>query len=254
MAQLKNKTAIITGGAGGIGAATAKLFTREGANVLLVDLDEDALKAAAAAAESKRVAHAVADVSDAAQVRDYVDQAIDKFGGLDIVFANAGTEGSVAPLTACEEEEFDRVLRVNVRGVWLAIKTAAPHLPNPGGSIIATSSVAGLAGFAGLGPYVASKHAVMGLVRTAAVELAQAGIRVNAINPGPIENRMMRSIESQAAPNDPSSVKSGFETMVPMRRYGTNEEIANLALFLASDASTYCTGTTFIADGGLLAT
>lgn len=253
MLNLKDKTAIVTGAAGGIGAATAALFAHRGANVLMVDRDAKALTAAAAATESGKVATFVADVSDAAQTQAYVDKAKERFGGIDILFANAGIEGRVAPLTDTEEADFDRVIGVNVRGVWLAIKTVAPHLPRPGGSIIATSSVAGLAGFAGLGPYVASKHAVVGLVKTAAVELGPEGIRVNCIHPGPIENRMMRSIEKQAAPDAPDSVKAGFTSITPLGRYGTNEEIANLALFLASDASAYCTGASFVADGGLLA-
>lgn len=252
--DLQGKTSIITGGAGGIGAAAAKLFARNGANVLLVDRNGDELAKAVAAGESDNIKPFVADVSDAVQTQAYVDAALKQFGRLDVLFANAGIEGTFATLSDVEEADFDRVMQVNVRGVWLAIRAAAPHLPRPGGSIIATSSVAGLAGFAGLGPYVASKHAVMGLVKAAAVELGPVGIRVNTINPGPIENRMMRSIEAQAAPKDPGAVKAGFEGMVPMGRYGTNEEIAQLALFLASGASGYCTGTAFVADGGLLAT
>ncbi len=254
MFNLQGKIAIVTGAAGGIGAATATIFARRGANVLMVDLDAEGLTAAAKATESDKVATFVADVSDAEQTQAYVDEAQARFGGIHILFANAGVEGRVSPLIDTQVADFDRVMRINVRGVFLAIKTVAPHLPRPGGSIIATSSVAGLAGFSGLGPYVASKHAVVGLVKTAAVELGAEGIRVNCIHPGPIENRMMRSIELQAAPDEPDSVKEGFTSITPLGRYGTNEEIANLALFLASDSSAYCTGASFVADGGLLAT
>ena len=149
---------------------------------------------------------------------------------------------------------YDRVLSVNVRGAFLAIRNAVPHLESRGGgSIIVTSSVAGLVGAAGLGAYVASKHAVVGLVRTAAIELGPLGIRVNTINPGPIENRMMRSIEHQADPEHSETVKDGFVQRIPLGRYGTNEEVADLALFLASEESRYCTGASFPIDGGYIA-
>jgi NAD(P)-dependent dehydrogenase (short-subunit alcohol dehydrogenase family) len=118
---------------------------------------------------------------------------------------------------------------------------------------VITSSVAGLIGSPGLGPYIASKHAVIGLMKAAAVELAGAGIRVNTVNPGPIDNRMMRSIENQAAPEHGEVVKAAFSKQVPLGRYGTNEEIAKVALFLASDESSYCTGSIFMADGGFVA-
>jgi NAD(P)-dependent dehydrogenase (short-subunit alcohol dehydrogenase family) len=151
-------------------------------------------------------------------------------------------------------EDFDKVMRVNVRGAFLAIQAAAPAIAKRGrGAILVTSSIAGLVGSSGLSAYCASKHAVMGLVKTAAIELAPSNVRVVAINPGPIENRMMRSIEEQGAPGAAATVKSGFETMVPMHRYGRNDEIAKLALFLASDEASYCTGTSFVADGGFLA-
>jgi NAD(P)-dependent dehydrogenase (short-subunit alcohol dehydrogenase family) len=252
--RLKDKTAIITGAAGGIGAATAKLFAREGANLMLVDVDGAALKQLAAALEIDNVTYAVADVGDAEQTAGYVDKTVERFGGVDVLYANAGVEGKVTPLTDLTEADFDRVWRVNVRGVWLAIRAAAPQIvARGGGSIIATSSVAGLVGSPGLGAYVTSKHGVMGLVRVAALELAAQNIRVNAINPGPLDNRMMRSIESQAAPADPDAVKRNFETTIPLHRYGTSEEIAKLALFLASDDSSYCTGGSFVADGGFLA-
>jgi NAD(P)-dependent dehydrogenase (short-subunit alcohol dehydrogenase family) len=143
---------------------------------------------------------------------------------------------------------------VNVRGAFNSIRASAPAIgKRGGGAILVTSSVAGLVGAGGLVPYVTSKHAVMGLVKAAAVELAALKIRVAAINPGPIENRMMRSIEEQAAPGAASAVKAGFEAKVPLGRYGTNEEIANLALFLASDEASYCTGNAYVADGGYVA-
>jgi NAD(P)-dependent dehydrogenase (short-subunit alcohol dehydrogenase family) len=254
MGKLEGKTAIITGGAGGIGAATGRLFAREGANVMLVDLDASALKTAAASAESERVAWFSADVSDEEQTQAYVGATIAKFGGVDILFANAGIEGKVAPIVQSTVADFDRVWAVNVRGVWLALRWAMPRLAaRGGGSIMITSSVAGLIGFSGLAPYIASKHALVGLMRTAALEGAALGIRVNSIHPGPIANRMMDSLEHQLAPAAPEQAKVGMEQLVPLARYGTNDEIAKLALFLASDDSSYCTGATFVADGGFVA-
>ena len=254
MGKLEGRVAIVTGGAGGIGAATAALFVREGASVMIVDREEDASRAAANAIGGDRIASIGADVARPEGVDRYVAATLERFGGIDIVFANAGIEGKVTPITSYPIEELDRVLAVNVRGPFLAIQRTAPHLEaRGGGSIIVTSSVAGYIGSPGLSAYVASKHAVMGLVKTAAIELAPAGVRVNSVHPGPIENRMMRSIEEQAAPGHGETVKQGFLALVPMKRYGTNEEIANLALFLASDDSSYCTGAAFLADGGIVA-
>ena len=254
MTTLQGKTAIITGGSGGIGAATGKLFAASGANVMLVDLDAAALEAAAAAAESDRVAFHVADVSDETATAGYVRATVARFGGVDILFANAGIEGTVAPIVESSVEDFDRVIAVNLRGVWLALRHTMPEMiERGGGRVMITSSVAGLVGFGGLAPYSASKHAVTGLAKTAALEVAKLGIRVNTIHPGPIENRMMRSLEDQLAPQAPSQAKAGVEQMVPMARYGTNDEIAKLALFLASDDSSYCSGNAFVADGGFVA-
>ncbi len=249
MGKLDGKTAIVTGGSGGIGAATGRRFVAEGANVLLVDLDGEALDRVAREIGGDRVATQVADVSDPAAAGGYVAAAVERFGRLDVVFANAGIEGTVCPLVEYPEEDFERVLGVNVKGAFLAIKYALPHLPR-GGSIIVTSSIAGLVGAQGLSAYVASKHAVLGLVKVAAIECGPTGVRVNAICPGPIDNRMMRSIEDQSAPGHASEVKAGFEGQVPMGRYGTNEEIAALALFLAGPDSTYCNGGAFVCDGG----
>jgi NAD(P)-dependent dehydrogenase (short-subunit alcohol dehydrogenase family) len=192
--------------------------------------------------------------SDHTTAERVVAAAIQRYGGLHVLFANAGMEGRVGPLVDQQPEDFERVLRVNVLGVFSFVKHAAPRIAESGGgSIVMTSSVAGVIGSPGLGPYVASKHAVIGLMKTAALELAPAGIRVNTVNPGPIDNRMMRSIEDQASPGHGDAVKAGFLKQVPFGRYGTNEEIASLALFLASDESSYCTGSVFMADGGFTA-
>jgi NAD(P)-dependent dehydrogenase (short-subunit alcohol dehydrogenase family) len=254
MGMLEGKVAIVTGAAGGIGRAAAAAFVREGASVMLVDRDEAAVRAAAESLGESAAAIFTADVSDAAATRSYVEATVARFGGVDVLFANAGIEGRVAPITEYPVEELDRVLAVNVRGPFLAIQAVVPHMvARGGGSIVITSSVAGVIGSPGLSAYVASKHATVGLAKTAACELAPLGIRVNTVNPGPIDNRMMRSIEDQAAPGHGADVKAGFLGMVPMGRYGTNEEIAELAVFLAGTRSSYCTGAVFLADGGFVA-
>lgn len=243
----------MTGAAGGIGRATAELFVAHGARVVMTDRDGEAL-AAAAEALGPAAAWVAGDVVDPTTAERAVAAATERFGGLHVLFANAGMEGRVAPLVAQELDDVERVLRVNVLGVFLFVKHAAPRIAaSGGGSIVITSSVAGVIGSPGLGPYIASKHAVIGLMRTAAVELAPMGIRVNTVNPGPIDNRMMRSIEDQAAPGKGDVVKAGFVHQVPLGRYGTNEEIARAALFLASEESSYCTGSVLMADGGFTA-
>jgi NAD(P)-dependent dehydrogenase (short-subunit alcohol dehydrogenase family) len=253
MGKLNGKVAIVTGGAGGIGAATARRFVDEGAKVMLVDIAEGPLSDVAASL-GEAAAYTAADVSNDADAIRYVKETVKKFGGVDIMFANAGIEGSVAPLTETTVENFDRVQGVNVRGVWLALKHVAPELiKRGGGAVIMTSSVAGIRGFAGLGPYVASKHAVMGLMKTAAHELGPLGIRVMTVNPGPVDNRMMRSIEKQSAPDNPSAVKDQFTAGVPLGRYASNEDIANTVAFLASNEGAYCNGASFVVDGGFTA-
>jgi NAD(P)-dependent dehydrogenase (short-subunit alcohol dehydrogenase family) len=250
MTKLNEKVAIITGAAGGIGRATAQTFVREGARVMLVDRDESGVQSLARELGSN-AAHCAADVASWDDTQRCVRETVERFQGVDILFANAGTEGTVTALTSLPIEAFDRVLAVNVRGVFLAIKAAAPEIVKRGcGSILITSSVAGMIGSPGLTAYVTSKHAVIGLARCAAIELAPQGVRVNTIHPGPIDNRMMHGIEGQLAPDNAGEVQRAFESQIPMGRYGTNQEIANLALFLASADATYCTGAMFVADGG----
>ena len=252
MKRLEGKVAVITGGTGGIGLATAKLFLSEGAKVHLVDLSESNLKLALASLESTSVSYSVADVSEELRVKRYIQDAVQKWGGLDILFDNAGIESSMRPIIDCGTDEFERVINVNLKGVWLGIKYAAPEMKKRGGgSIICTSSVAGIRGFANASAYVASKHGVVGVVKCASQELAGDGIRVNAINPGPVDNRMMRDAEKAFNPKDPQGIRKAFEARIPLGRYAQNEEIARLALFLASDESSYITGAIHVIDGGM---
>jgi NAD(P)-dependent dehydrogenase (short-subunit alcohol dehydrogenase family) len=251
--RLNGKIAIITGATGGIGSAAAKRFVTEGAKVMLVDRDPEALSRLSAELSGSAVWQA-ADVSSETDTKRYVHAAVDQLGAVDILFANAGIEGKLCPLVELPLQVFQQVWSVNVQGVFLAIKHAAPWIAQRGGgSIVITSSIAALMGSQGLAAYVTSKHALTGLARTAALELAPLKIRVNTVNPGPIDNRMMRSIEEQAMPGEPASVRHGFESKVALGRYGTNDEIANMALFLASAESSYATGAVFVVDGGFTA-
>ncbi len=251
--RLEDRIAVITGGAGGIGLATARRFLAEGAaGVHLVDLDADALEAAAAELAPDRVGWTAADVSRDADVARYTREAVERFGRIDILFLNAGVEGIVQPMTDYPEAVYDQVMGVNVKGVWLGMKHGFPVLEKAGGgSVIITSSVAGLMGTPNVSVYTTSKHATIGLMRSGALEGAPLGIRVNSIHPSPVDNRMMRSLEEGFAPGAAEEAKKTFETRIPLGRYGTNEEMADLALFLASDESRFITGAVIPIDGGM---
>jgi NAD(P)-dependent dehydrogenase (short-subunit alcohol dehydrogenase family) len=252
MKKLENKIAIITGGAGSIGKTTAKLFLEAGAKVMLVDLSEETLKKTVLELKSEYVKYCVADVSKSKDVEHYIAETVKYFGKIDVFFNNAGIEGVVKPMVDYPEDVFDKVISVNVKGIWLGNKYALPQMNN-GGSIIMTSSVAGVLGFAGLSAYVTSKHAVVGIMRTTAIEAAPRKIRVNSVHPSPVNNRMMRSIEESASAGQGDEVKKQFEASIPLGRYAEPIEIAKLVLFLASDDSEYITGTTQVIDGGMCA-
>ena len=256
--RLKNKVAIITGATGGIGEATAKRFLQEGASLMLVGRSAGKLAATIERLDGgDSVAHSVADAADEQANAAAIAACVERFGGLDIMLANAGTEGTVLPLEAQSFDDFEALLRTNVLGVWLSMKhSVEPMKQRGGGSIIALGSIASVIGSPGLLPYIASKHAVFGMVKTAALELGEANIRVNAIGPGPIQNRMIDSIFDQAAGDndiDAATMADGTREAIAMKRFGRNEEVANLALFLASDESSYCSGDIHMIDGGFTA-
>jgi NAD(P)-dependent dehydrogenase (short-subunit alcohol dehydrogenase family) len=264
MARLSGKVAIVTGGAGGIGRAAGKLFVEEGARVLLVDLDEGALQQAVAhAGGGDAIGYVVADTTQPEQVQGFVDAAVERYGGVDVFLANAGIEGRVAPIPEYPIDVFDQVIAVNVRGVWLGLRSVIPAMQQRGGgSIVITASTAGIRGTAGTSAYTTSKHAVIGLMRSAALECASLGIRVNTVNPSPIETRMMRSLEQQRAENaeragdvtmTPEQIKQIGASRIALKRYGQPEEVARVMLFLASDESSFCTGGVYMADGGVSA-
>jgi NAD(P)-dependent dehydrogenase (short-subunit alcohol dehydrogenase family) len=251
--RLKNKSVVITGGAGGIGLATAQKMLEEGVDeILLVDLEEDRLKEVSAELNSKEVHFIAADVSKNDGVKKYTEKAIDLFGKIDVLFLNAGIEGVVKPLSEYPENIYDKVMGVNVKGVWLGMKYAFPYMKeNGGGSVIITSSVAGLEGTPNVIGYVTSKHATIGAMKVGALEGAKDNIRVNTIHPSPVDNRMMRSLEEGFAPGAAEAAKEEFEQSIPLGRYGTNEDMADLVLFLASDESKFITGAQYVIDGGM---
>ena len=251
MDRLKDKVAVITGGANGIGLATVKLFLAEGAKVMMVDVDQEGIDRAVKDLNTPNLAFCIADVSKAKDTESYVKETLKVFGKIDIFYNNAGIEGCSKPLVDYPENIFDKVIAVNLKGVWLGCQHVLPKMEQ-GGSVMITSSVAGLKGFQGLGAYVASKHGVIGIMRVAALESAERKIRVNSIHPGPVDNNMMRRIEKDISPDNPEEVIKGFESTIPLKRYADSQEIAKMALFLASDESSYITGTMHVVDGGML--
>ncbi|MDA0977756.1 MAG: SDR family oxidoreductase [Proteobacteria bacterium] len=251
MDRLSGKVAVITGGAGGIGMAAGKLFAAEGADVLLVDLDEDALKSACQQIGSNKVSYCVADVTSKADNLKMIDTAEERYGGVDILLANAGIEGDVRSIVDYDEKRFDQVIAVNVKGPFLGLQAAIPAIKKRGGgSIIITSSVAGVGGSPNVAPYVTSKHAVIGMMKSAARECAHMNIRVNTVNPSPVETRMMRSLEEGFAPGDGEAIRQQMRANIPLGRYAEPEDIAKVMLFLASDDSEFVTGSVYMADGG----
>lgn len=254
MERLSGKVAIITGGAGDIGKAAARRFAEEGASILLVDLESADLLAVCKELSCEKVRCFTADVTSAHDNAAMVAEASRLFGGVDIFVANAGIEGAVGPIIDCDEALFDRVMEVNVKGPFLGMKAVIPTMAaRGGGSIIITSSVAGIRGSAQVAPYSTSKHAVIGLMKSAAKEVAAQNIRVNTVNPAPVASRMMRSLEEGLAPGAAERAKSIMQSNIPIGRYAKPDEIANVMLFLASDEASFVTGAVYLADGAMMA-
>lgn len=246
MGQFDGKTAVVTGAAGEIGTAMVRRLARDGAQVLAVDLDEERLERLAAG-DGGSVHTTPGDVTDSSSVAAYASKAAELGGGrIDLFCNNAGVEGAIGPTESFPEESFDQVMAVNVRGVFLGLKHVLPYMQS-GGAIVNTASVAGLIGAGGLVAYIASKHAVLGITKTVALEVAPRGIRVNAICPGPIEGRMMTSIE------EGFDIPDAHEVMiagVPLGRFGKVEEVAAMTAFLLSAEASFSTGGHYVLDGG----
>jgi NAD(P)-dependent dehydrogenase (short-subunit alcohol dehydrogenase family) len=252
MGCLDGKVCIVTGGAGSIGLTTAQLMLSEGARVMLVDLSEDRLRQKLAALGSDHVAYTVADVTQAAQVRNYVDRTVARWGKIDVLVSNAGNDGPIIPTVDYPEEIFDKIVATHVRGAFLACKYTIPQM-NDGGSIVMTSSITGVKGVAGNCSYVAAKHAIVGLMRCIAREVAPRKIRVNTVNPGPIDNEFMRTAERSMSQLIGRDAGQMFDEIIPLGRHGLPEEVARAVLFLASDQSSYTSGSTLMVDGAMCA-
>ena len=249
--RVEGKVALVTGGGSGIGRATALVFAREGAKVVVADVTEaggletvEQVTAAGGAATFMR-----ADVSNPAEVEAMVSRAVEAYGRLDCAFNNAGIEGSGKATTACAEEDFNRTIAVNVTGVWLCMKSEIRRMLQQGsGAIVNTASAAGLVGVPSMPDYVASKHAVVGLTKTAALEYAKSGIRVNAVCPGVVQTSMVERVLQRAPGFDEVALASE-----PIGRFGQPAEIGEAVVWLCSDAASFVTGIPLSVDGGLVA-
>ena len=250
--KLKDKAAIVTGGAGFLGFAAAKRFIAEGAKVLLVDVKPDLLDKAVADLHSDWAAGFAADVSSEKAVKAYVAYAAERFGKIDVFFNNAGIEGPNALIADFPEEAFDRVIQVNVRGVFLGMKYMAPHMQD-GGSIIITSSIAGLMGSGNFVAYTTSKHAVIGIMRDTAIDLAPRGIRVNTVHPGFVNSEMLLRIARRLQPGvSDEELLREHGARSRLGRCVTPDEIADAVAFLAGPESRMITGQTLVVDAGAL--
>jgi len=248
--DLTDKTAIVTGGASGIGRRTAERFGAEGANVVVADVlaDEGAETVEEIESAGGTALFVETDVTDPEDAEAMVREAVETYGGLDVAHNNAGIEGDDAPMAEQTEENWARVIDINLKGVWLGMKYELQEMADDGGgAIVNTSSIAGLTAAGGT-PYVASKHGVIGLTRVAATEYAQAGVRVNAVCPGVIETPMVE----RAAEEDPEGIEQ-FVQMQPLGRMGRPEEIANAVVWLASEEASFVTGNAYPVDGGFMA-
>jgi NAD(P)-dependent dehydrogenase (short-subunit alcohol dehydrogenase family) len=251
MSQENAKVALVTGAASGIGAAAARIFAAHGERVVVSDMNEAGGQATVAriADAGGEAIFVRADVSVAADVRALVSATVERFGRLDHAFNNAGIEGVQAPLAEIAEDDWDRLIGINLRGVWLCMRAEIPAmLERGGGAIVNNASVAGLVGFAGAGAYAASKHGVVGLTRAAALDYAQLGLRVNAVCPGIIDTPMVaRAVEGKP------ELAAGLKAAEPIGRLGTPEEIGEAAYWLCSDAASFMTGQAVAVDGGFTA-
>jgi NAD(P)-dependent dehydrogenase (short-subunit alcohol dehydrogenase family) len=248
--KLQDRHALITGAAGSIGLATARLFCEEGARVTLSDLAGPALDAARAALPADRVRAVALDVTSSSQWQHAIAQAVSAFGPIDALFSNAGNSGAMAPVVDYPEDVFDSVLAVHVRGAFLACKHGLPAMRD-GASLVICSSVAGMRGDPGVSAYITAKHAQVGLMRSVSKEAAARRIRVNTVHPGPVDNDFQKNLERRLSPVLGEDATAFFDHLIPLRRHARPDEVARAVLWLASDDSSFTTGTTLMVDGGM---
>lgn len=245
------KTVLVTGAASGIGRAIACAAAREGARLILGDIRHDRLADTAAELRSEGAAayHARCDVSNTAEVEKLVNRGSDLLGAIDVAFANAGVLRTLGDVWTYSEDEFTKILDINITGTWRTIRAVLPRMiERRRGVIVATASAAGVIGPAGLPAYVASKHAVVGLVKSTAMNVAPDGIRVNALCPHLVDTPMLDTIT-----NENPALRESLGRQTPLGRIATSEEVARSALWLGSDESSFVTGHSLLVDGGLVA-
>lgn len=252
MANMEGKVAIVTGASSGIGLHAARLFAEKGASVVLADLDETAGKEAVQAIEGAggSALFVKTNVSESAQVKELVEKTIERFGRLDYAVNNAGIGGESVPTAEISEEGWDRVIGVNLTGVWLCMKhEIEAMLENEGGAIVNVASILGKVGFANAAAYVSAKHGVVGLTKSAAMEYATLGVRVNVVCPGFIYTPMLEN----AGMAEGSEMHTYISSLHPMQRMGTPEEVATMIVWACSDEASFVTGASLLVDGGYTA-
>lgn len=253
---MADKIVLISGGAGGIGMETAQQFLNDGDTVVLVDINEEALNKTkdTLQGDKDKIKLIQADVTNEDDVKNYVQETVDAYGRIDVFFNNAGTNGPFINIKDLEKATFEKVMSINTTGIFLGLKHVIPQMESQGkGSIINAASNAAYIGSAGMAGYIASKHAVAGLTKTAALEAAGSGVRVNAVAPAAIDTQMLSSIQENTSPDDPNAAAEAIKQGIPAGRFGMPKEVAQVVMFLASDQASFVYGSLYNVDGGMQA-